>query len=340
MRKSPVTLAATGDAALRVRYLTREQYAEVCQQQLPVLGAVCHGFRCDEITRWPVVETELQPLTSTCVELYLADKLPTYCRNGLFDYALSELHLFGALRQENTAPFLRNEDTQVIYGQLLQFTRSTATPHIARMWNIVPRINMYHNNVEQYQDFCCQRAMAFDDFELHDRALPAASAVGSDGGQINVYFLAGKSRGHAIENSKQVSAYEYPAQYGPRSPSFARARLCEEEGTWRLLVSGTASILGHESRHPGNVAAQTSLALSNIHTLVAEAKQICREDSNRRMSKTLLKVYVRNAEDIAIVSAIIQKSTFSDVSAIYLTADICRRELLVEIELLLEMGNA
>ncbi len=323
-----------------MRFLTREQYAEVRQQLLPVLGAVCHGFHCDEITRWPVVVTELQPFTSTCVELYLADEAPIYCRNGPFDYALTQMHTFGALRQEDTEPFQHIEDIQGIYRQLLQFTRSTHAPHITRMWNIIPHINMHHNGAERYQDFCCQRAMAFDDFELQGLELPAASAVGSDCGRINVYFLAGNSRGHAIENSMQVSAYKYPPQYGRRSPSFARARLCEEGATWRLLVSGTASILGHESKHHGNVAAQTSLALSNVHMLIAEAERICGKCFMPQNSKTLLKVYVRNADDMTIVSNVIQRSIAPFVQAIYLTADICRKELLVEIELLMEMGNA
>jgi hypothetical protein len=58
-----------------------------------------------------------------------------------------------------------------------------------------------------------------------------------------------------------VSAYDYPRQYGPAAPSFSRAALTPDP---LLLISGTASIVGHASVHLGDVTAQLEETLANL----------------------------------------------------------------------------
>ena len=62
-----------------------------------------------------------------------------------------------------------------------------------------------------------------------------------------------------VENPRQVSAYRYPPTYGPRvADLLARgAGRTSAAATIALFISGTASIVGHETVHQGDVRAQT-----------------------------------------------------------------------------------
>jgi chorismate lyase / 3-hydroxybenzoate synthase len=99
------------------------------------------------------------------------------------------------------------------------------------------------------------------------------------------------------------------------SPGFARATRAAD-GT--LLISGTASIVGHESRHAGDVREQLEEIVRNLAALEARAPR-------------LLKVYLR---DSALVDAIEERlrEVYPGSAPLFLAGDICRKELAVEIE--------
>jgi chorismate lyase/3-hydroxybenzoate synthase len=120
-----------------------------------------------------------------------------------------------------------------------------------------------------------------------------------------------------------VSAYSYPPSYGPRSPSFARATRCPASAGGWLLLSGTASIVGHKSLHHGDVERQVEETLDNLEELLPA-------DGPARYAA--LKVYVRRPEDLPAVRAGVAARVGSALPVLYLQADICREELLVEIE--------
>ena len=77
-----------------------------------------------------------------------------------------------------------------------------------------------------------------------------------------------------IENPRQTSAYHYPPKFGKHSPIFSRA--CSGAARQRpsLFISGTASIVGHETIHPGDVRAQTRETMANINALLDEANRL------------------------------------------------------------------
>src|SRR4029077_5387998 len=131
--------------------------------------------------------------------------------------------------------------------------------HLLRVWNYFPHINDDADGVERYVRFNAGR---HDAFAAKGRATatdaPAACALGSRGTDLVIYFLAAKRAGQQIENPRQVSAFRYPPQYGPRSPPFAGAMLARPTGKPLLFVSGTASIVGHETLHHGDAAAQAA----------------------------------------------------------------------------------
>src|SRR3990170_3468810 len=74
---------------------------------------------------------------------------------------------------------------------------------------------------ERYQLFCAGRHDAFLAAGYHhDVDLPAASAVGMRGRGLIAYFLAAREPGVQVENPRPIAAYNYPPQYGPKTPSF------------------------------------------------------------------------------------------------------------------------
>ena len=96
------------------------------------------------------------------------------------------------------------------------------------------------------------------------------SAASTARARLQVYWLAARTPGTPLENPRQVSAYRYPRQYGPQPPSFARAML-PASPAMPLLLSGTAAVVGHESRHAESVAAQLDETLLNFDSLLGAA---------------------------------------------------------------------
>ncbi len=97
-----------------------------------------------------------------------------------------------------------------------------------------------------------------------------------------------------------------------------------------LFVSGTASIVGHETLHAGDVVAQTRETLAKLEAVFAEANRVSR--SGRRHRAASLKVYVRHPQDAARVRREVFAALGPAADAHFLRADICRHDLLVEIE--------
>jgi chorismate lyase/3-hydroxybenzoate synthase len=164
---------------------------------------------------------------------------------------------------------------------------------------------------------------------------PAATAIGRQqrSGLIQVFWVAAKTPGAAVENPRQVSAYQYPRSHGPVSPSFSRATVLAD-GT--LLISGTASIVGHVSQHPNDAAAQLAETLRNLDSLIVHARQ--HRDSISADAEMLLTVYIRELCNVNAVAERI-RTEFPNAQTIFVAADICRRELLLEIECVVQAGK-
>jgi enamine deaminase RidA (YjgF/YER057c/UK114 family) len=223
--------------------------------------------------------------------------------------------------------------TAQLYSEICATLEAEKYPHLLRVWNYLPHINRDSNGTERYQQFNTARQHALQSFgRAVVGSVPAASALGSVGeGPVVVYFLAGRTAPIFVENPRQVSAYHYPPEYGTHSPSFSRAALLCEPSSITLFISGTASIVGHRSLHPGDVAAQTRETLSNIEALVTEANRLQR-GAHFSMEGLAYKVYVRDPRQLATIQAQLANSPCARAQTVYLQADICRQELLVEIE--------
>ncbi|MFT3735870.1 MAG: hypothetical protein QM776_12730 [Rhodocyclaceae bacterium] len=226
------------------------------------------------------------------------------------------------------------------YDALFAAMQREGFPHLVRCWNYVPHINadqvdaVSGERMERYRLFNRARQEAFQAArQAFEVGAPAACALGSHEGGFTLYALAARQAPRCIENPRQVSAYNYPPQYGPRSPSFSRAAVVERSaGDSLLFVSGTASIVGHESLHPGDVEAQTEESLRNIRAVVLQANATQAGSARFDMSRLQYKTFVRHPHDAAAVEAVMRSELGADASIHFLLADVCRAELLVEIE--------
>jgi chorismate lyase/3-hydroxybenzoate synthase len=256
-------------------------------------------------------------------------------RTGLLQWRHNADWLYGHLAVD-AAPGELARQVQRAYTDLCNGMRDTGFVHPLRLWNYVPRINADEDGLERYRHFNAGRQQAFlaagqSAFE----GAPAACALGTHGGPVCIRVLAGRHRPVPIENPRQVSAYHYPGSYGPRTPSFSRAALVDAGGGQALLlISGTASIVGHATLHAGNLDAQLSETLTNLQAVIDAAHQ---HGSARFTLRDLVPtVYVRHAEHAPRVRQLLAQALGADApataSAVLLNADICRHDLLVEIE--------
>ncbi len=279
-------------------------------------------------------------------EIWLTDAAMESGAAGPIRYRHSDTLLFGCMELDETelagASEVHDEPKPTptplqrtiggAYHALFDLVDALGYPHLLRLWNYLPAINAQTHGLERYRQFNIARQEAF---LAHGRSAtegaPAACALGTAAGPMTIYFLAARSAARAIENPRQVSAYHYPREYGPRSPTFSRAALARiGEQQW-LFVSGTASIIGHRTAHVGDVAAQTEETLDNIEALLAQANAATSAGAFA-MERLAYKIYLRNAADLDAVRTGIERRSGTAALPIYLHADICRHDLLVEIE--------
>lgn len=210
------------------------------------------------------------------------------------------------------------------YKALLEFIAGSPHPELVRFWNYVPNINHGAGDSENYKRFCTGRLQAFSECDFDDLQFPAASAVGHYGQGLTVTALTAASTANHHANPRQIDAFKYPRQYGPSSPSFARATTLGLIDSRMCFISGTASILGHSSVHRGDLKLQLYTTNDNILYLL-------KETGFKRSQIRTLRVYLRNQSDKRECERIVSE-LFPQTQAIYLHADICRSDLLVEIE--------
>jgi chorismate lyase / 3-hydroxybenzoate synthase len=265
------------------------------------------------------------------VEVWRTAKPVTSGRQGDVRYAANGEILFGHVLIEESAAGGLASATRAGYVEMLRAIDALGYRQLVRVWNYFPGINTEADGLERYRSFCVGRYDAFAAAGLKEHQLAAASAIGTHAPGLLLYFVAAKEPGIPIENPRQVSAYHYPTQYGPRSPLFSRALLKQWASGSQLYISGTASVVGHRTCHENDAVAQVQETGRNIEAVISRANEVhpLALKSPRELSQ--LKIYLRRAEDISIDREI--ERLFGDsVPRVYLLADICRTGLLLEID--------
>ncbi len=221
---------------------------------------------------------------------------------------------------------------------------------IVRQWNYVENIvhiNQSDNKpVQNYQLLNDTRSVYYSQSDFKN-GYPAATGIGMNYGGILLEFYAIKPTKSIdiipVKNPKQTDAYNYPQEVlignssrektGKNTPKFERAKYISLNGHKLIFISGTASILHEKTIGVNDVTKQTMVTIDNISELVAEKnlKHSGVRDISGTMNYTFLRIYVKDASDLASVKDICDRK-FKDIPKSYLIADICRDDLLVEIE--------
>jgi chorismate lyase/3-hydroxybenzoate synthase len=226
------------------------------------------------------------------------------------------------------------EASRLTYDVLQSYLQQSLHQWPLKIWNYIPGINKGTGDSELYRQFCLGRADAvmIDPGDLPP--LPAATAIGTpeEEAALQIYFLAGALPGLDVENPRQVSAWRYPRQYGPRSPLFSRGTILKLNGSQQFLISGTASVVGHRTHHENQVADQLKESLRNVQSLFDEGRRLMGDSRASLDEEGVLKVYIRESDDFDLIRRTLESEAPASIPRIYLQGDICRENLLTEID--------
>jgi chorismate lyase/3-hydroxybenzoate synthase len=220
-----------------------------------------------------------------------------------------------------------------------------------RFWNFVPNIGeVGPSGLSGYELFNQARRDAFERPEVAAMGRAsgiAASAVDTRSGDLSILVLAADQAPDPLDNPRQIEPHAYSARYGPVPPRFARGvtvprTLVRDLGFPEAIVSGTASIVGEDTRHAGDLEAQlvetavnlASVALAFSGTPEPRPIGACLDSGLARTLGTYseLRIYVPRQEDEAEIGAWADEHFDTEKPAEIVSADLCRPDLLVEAE--------
>jgi enamine deaminase RidA (YjgF/YER057c/UK114 family) len=219
---------------------------------------------------------------------------------------------------------------------------------VIRTWLYLGDIVGMEGDTERYRELNRARADFYEGLcftnvhtpaSVNGAVYPASTGIGASDRDVMMGCIAlatDREDIHLVplENPQQTSAFDYGRTHGSHSPKFSRAMAVVAADTAAVLVSGTASIVNAETCHRGDVEAQTQQTLDNIEALIA-APNFARYGFDALgatlADMALVRVYIKRKEDYERTRAICE-ARLGELPAIYAVADVCRPNLLVEIE--------
>ena len=209
--------------------------------------------------------------------------------------------------------------------------------NFVRAWNYIPKILSEDGGLERYRQFNAGRWNAWQDngpkFPNGDPKRPAMTGIGSFGGPLVVEAMFSPYEVKEIENPRQTQFIHYSKKWGAKPPVSARGTLHLPPEGPEVYIAGTASLVGEEVAHEGDIVAQTKETLKNIEVLIGEEnmKNYGQEKGFTLKDVDSIRVYLKNPEEYEKVKEVLNE-TWKDKSILYVNDDICRPGFLIEIE--------
>jgi len=241
--------------------------------------------------------------------------------------------------------------SDIAFGQLqcILKTENMEFSDIVRQWNYIEQITEITDEnkspSQHYQVFNDVRTKYYH-LSRFKRGFPAATGIGTDFGGISIDFIAAKFKNEesviAVKSPVQLDAYNYSQEvlaennsmcdFCRTTPKFERAKIISTPESKWIFVSGTAAISGQASSNQQSAELQTEMTIQNILNLIS-VENIEKHGISgvKKTSFNYFRVYVKYKNDIQQVKDVCLKY-FPQVPILYVVADICRPELLVEIE--------
>ena len=146
----------------------------------------------------------------------------------------------------------------------------------------------------------------------------------------------------AIKSPVQLDAFLYSKdvlaennampEFSKTTPKFERAKILNTPESQLIFISGTAAIIGQISTSKLSAEQQTEMTIQNILRLISSENLFKHGiESAEDATISYLRVYVKHSKDMVQVKNIWLKH-FPLLPILYVVADICRAEMLVEIE--------
>lgn len=215
---------------------------------------------------------------------------------------------------------------------------------IVRQWNYIGNITGYHNNEQNYQIYNNSRTQFYQKTSW-PYGYPAATGIGAQFNGLIISCIAFKStnnkhkRIYPLNNPLQIAAHSYSKEVLigssttslKETPKFERAKLIDFANNIFCFISGTAAIRGEYSTHIQSPQKQTELTLDNIEYLISLENLQYNSCPDTSLKICNLRVYIKNRNHYQVIRKTVE-IRFPLIPAIYLFTDICREELLVEIE--------
>lgn len=222
--------------------------------------------------------------------------------------------------------------------------------NIVRQWNYVGEIlskEQEETRLRQHYQVFNETRSVFYGANRTRSDFPAATGIGMlhNGVCIDSFAVSGSENLKVlpISNPDQNESYQYgqkvlvgdpnKTRKQNQPPQFERATLVELNGVSRLIISGTASIIGQETIGLNDVEEQTRITIQNIDKLCAAEtlKKQHPEIQSIPIKYSYIRVYVKHKKDMDKVKSICE-AKYGDAPTAYVVADVCRDNLLIEIE--------
>ncbi|MEG1585571.1 MAG: hypothetical protein RR346_01710 [Bacteroidales bacterium] len=218
---------------------------------------------------------------------------------------------------------------------------------IVRQWNYIENITGFKDGIQNYQALNDARSVFYGNTEWSEGGYPAATGIGMEYGGIIVELIAIQAKNnytniYPIDNPRQIAAHSYSQDVllgkedrilkEKSTPKFERAKAVSTPTGYTCFISGTAAIRGELSLEEMDGAQQTELTIENIEHLISinNIRKTGMPATNHGKLDTI-RVYIKDPKDYPEIHRKVE-SYWPSVPALYVKADICRTELLVEIE--------
>jgi len=240
------------------------------------------------------------------------------------------------------------EQADSVFSDILDIMQGENMPlsSIVRQWNYIPDILGIKDGLQNYQQFNDSRSFCYSKTNFTD-GYPAATGIGTCCSGVSIdldamHPLDNSCKIIPVNNHLQVPAHFYSSavlvgkedkRSGTKTtPKFERAKViaCANKGI--IYISGTAAIRGEMSTNDQGIEEQTSTTLEHIDHLIANnTLAVSGINGVNNISLSSLRIYLKDGQSYEVVKNIIEKK-YPGVQAVYLKGDVCRPELLIEIE--------
>lgn len=271
------------------------------------------------------------------VHSYRADDTDriTYHSNNGFPYITLEntagRFLFAGGFHSDVLNFNTQQQSVEIFRLASEVLHKEGFPieNIIRQWNYIEQITGFDGADQHYQMFNNVRSNFYNQVTWNT-GYPAATGIGTNLGGVLVdidaaVFTSPECFATPIDNKLQVAAHAYSPQVlevahqQKTTPKFERAKSMTFHDQKLVYISGTAAIRGEESLIGVGLERQLHITMENIAQLIGNAHL------------KMLRVYLKEKQYYQEANELLTNYQLN-IPISYMCADVCRDELLIEIE--------